>query len=73
MSIAVSRSRSSHCVPNGRRYFTRYSRAPPVVSWRLAEPLGQSRPRLTGESGSPSIWMTFPSLTYTFWPQPTAQ
>src|SRR5580693_5598364 len=73
MSIAVSRSRSSNSVPNGRRYFTLYSREPPVVSWRLAEPFGHSRPRLTGESGSPSIWVTFPPETYTFWPQPTAQ
>ena len=34
-----------------------------VVSCRLAEPFGHSRPRLTGESGSPSIWVTFPSWT----------
>ncbi len=73
MSMAVSRSRSSHFVPNGRRYFTWYWREPPVVSCRLAEPLGHSRPRLTGESGSPSIWMTLASLTYTFCPHPTAQ
>src|SRR3954469_17000374 len=26
-----------------------------------------------GGSGSPSIWITFSSFTYTFWPQPTAQ
>ncbi len=44
-----------------------------MVSCRLAEPMGQSRPRLTSESGSPSIWTTFWSLTNTFWPQPTAQ
>jgi len=44
-----------------------------MVSCELADPFGHSRPRLTGESGSPSIWMTLPSLTYTFCPQPTAQ
>lgn len=35
--------------------------------------MGQSRPREIGESGSPSIWVTRSSCTYTFWPQPTAQ
>ncbi len=35
--------------------------------------MGHSRPREIGESGSPSIWVTFSSWTYTFWPQPTAQ
>ena len=44
-----------------------------LTSCSLAEPLGQSRPREIGESGSPSIWTTFSSLTYTRWPQPTAQ
>src|SRR5690348_6828533 len=73
MSIAVSRSSSSHSVPCGRRYRTLCNREEPVVNWRLAEPFGHSRPRLTGESGSPSIWVTFPPQTYTFWPQPTAQ
>jgi hypothetical protein len=73
MSIAVSRSRSSQSVPNGRRYRTWYCRAPPMVSCELADPFGHSRPRLTGVSGSPSIWTTLPSLTYTFCPQPTAQ
>jgi len=29
--------------------------------------------RLTGESGSPSIWVTFPFRTWTSCPQPTAQ
>ncbi len=52
---------------------TWYWRAPAVVSCRLADPFGHSRPRLTGESGSPSIWMTLPSLTKTCCPQPTAQ
>ena len=44
-----------------------------VTRLLLAEPLGQSRPREIGLSGSPSIWMTLPSLTKTRWPQPTAQ
>ena len=57
----------------GYATYTWCSRAPPVVSCRLAEPLGHSRPREMGESGSPSIWVTRPSSTYTFWPQPTAQ
>src|SRR6478735_5815349 len=45
----------------------------PLTSCSLADPLGHRRPRDTGESGSPSICTTFSSLTYTFWPQPTAQ
>ena len=39
----------------------------------LAEPFGQSRPLEIGLSGSPSIWMTLPSLTKIRCPQPTAQ
>ena len=74
MSIAVSRSRSSHSVPYGRAVAD--LRLPQraghqVACWR--EPLGHSRPREIGLSGSPSIWMTFPSLTKTRCPQPTAQ
>ena len=44
-----------------------------VTSCLLALPFGHSRPRLIGESGSPSICTTSPSLTNTRWPQPTAQ
>ena len=44
-----------------------------VTSDLLALPLGHSRPRLTGESGLPSIWTIFSSFTYTFCAQPTAQ
>ena len=44
-----------------------------LTSCSLAEPFGHSRPREIGESGSPSIWTTFSSLTKTRWPQPTAQ
>ena len=44
-----------------------------VTRLLLAEPLGQSRPREIGLSGSPSIWTTLPSLTNTRCPQPTAQ
>src|SRR5258707_8804667 len=73
MSIALSRSRSCHWVANGGRYLTWYSPAAPVVSCRLAEPFGHSRPPLTGEPGSPSIWVTRPSLTYTILPPPTSQ
>src|SRR5438094_43681 len=73
MSMAWTRPSRSHSVPNGLRYSTSYRRPGPVVSWRLAEPFGHSRPRLTGEAGSPSIWVTRPPATYTFWPQPTAQ
>ena len=47
------------------------------TSCSLAAPLGHSRPRDTGESGSPSIWVTvslpFTLATKTFCPQPTAQ
>src|SRR5215211_5692618 len=73
ISIAVSSSRSSHCVPYGRRYRTFVTRVGLVTSCLLALPLGQSRPRLIGEFGSPSIWTIFSSLTYTFCAQPTAQ
>src|SRR3954447_24387700 len=73
ISIAVSRSRSSHSVPYGRRYFTVVTRVGLVTSCLLALPLGHSRPRLIGESGSPSIWTTCSSLTKTRCPQPTAQ
>src|SRR4051812_14923085 len=73
ISIAVSSSRSSHSVPYGRRYLTVVTRVSLVTSCLLALPLGHSRPRLIGGSGSPSIWTTFSSLTNTFCPQPTAQ
>src|SRR5215218_5629103 len=73
ISIAVSRSRSSHSVPNGRRYLTVVTRVGLVTSCLLALPLGHSRPRLIGESGLPSIWTIFSSFTYTFCAQPTAQ
>src|SRR5438270_13240925 len=73
ISIAVSRSRSSQSVAYGRRYLTVVTRVGLFTSCLLALPLGHSRPRLIGESGSPSIWTTFSSLTNTRWPQPTAQ
>src|SRR3954469_13877474 len=73
ISIAVSRSRSSHSVPYGRRYLTVVTRVGLVTSDLLALPFGHSRPRLIGESGSPSICTTFSSLTKPLWPQPTAQ
>src|SRR3954453_10385296 len=73
ISIAVSRSRSSHSVPYGRRYLTVVTRVGLVTSCLLALPLGHSRPRLIGESGSPSICTTCSSLTNTRWPQPRAQ
>src|SRR3954453_19202902 len=73
MSIAVSRSRSSHSVPYGRRYLTVVTRLGLVTSCLLALPLGHSRPRLIGEAGSPSICTTCSSLTKTRSPQPTAQ
>src|SRR3954466_15601234 len=73
ISIAVSRSRSSQSVAYGRRYLTVVTRLGLVTSCLLALPLGHSRPRLIGESGSPSIWTIFSSLTNTRCPQPTAQ
>lgn len=63
ISIAVSRSRSSHSVPYGRRYLTVVTRVGLVTSCLLALPFGHSRPRLIGESGSPSIWTICSSLT----------
>jgi hypothetical protein len=44
-----------------------------VTSESVEEPFGHSRPRLIGESGSPSTWVTRPSLLNTRCPQPTAQ
>src|SRR3954468_19981125 len=73
ISIAVSRSRSSQSVAYGRRYLTVVTRLGLVTSCLLALPLGHSRPRLIGESGSPSIWTISSSLTNTRCPQPTAQ
>src|SRR3954449_11894542 len=73
ISIAVSRSRSSQSVAYGRRYLTVVTRVGLVTRDKLALPLGHSRPRLIGESGSPSIWTIFSSLTNTRCPQPTAQ
>src|SRR4051812_40076005 len=73
MSVAVSRSSSSHSVALGRRYLTLYSRRGLFTYCSEADPLGHRRPREIGLSGSPSIWTTFSSLTYTFCPQPTAQ
>ena len=72
-SIASSRSSSSHSVANGGRYLIFVRRCGPVTRLRLAAPLGHSRPREIGLSGSPSIWMISPSRTNTRWPQPTAQ
>src|SRR5919202_1232445 len=66
-------SSSSHSDAYGRRYLTVVTRVGLVTSCLLALPLGQSRPRLIGESGSPSIWTICSSLTNTRCPQPTAQ
>ena len=63
ISMAVSRSSSSQSVAYGRRYFTLVSRCGLLTSDDDADPLGQSRPREMGLSGSPSIWVTRPSLT----------
>src|SRR5207302_4161804 len=60
-------------VPPGRRYLTFVWRVGLLTRFSDAAPFGQRRPREIGESGSPSIWITFSSLTYTFCPQPTAQ
>ena len=71
--MACSSGISSHCVPWGLRYRMLCTRCDPVTSWKVAAPLGHSRPREMGESGSPSMSVILPSFTYTFWPQPTAQ
>lgn len=55
--------RGSQSLAYGRRYSTSWRRAGTVVSCSVAEPLGHRRPRLMGESGSPSIWTTLSSLT----------
>ena len=67
MSIAWSSPSGSQTRPYGRRYKTLVCRLGAVTSCLLAEPLGHSRPRETGESGSPSIWVTrsLPPVTET--------
>jgi hypothetical protein len=66
MSVARSSESFSHLVPPGGRYLTLVSRIGELTSFSEAAPFGHSRPREIGESGSPSIWTTFSSLTYTF-------
>src|SRR3954454_5976477 len=73
ISIASSRSSSVQEVAYGALYLTLNSRVGLFTSCSDADPFGQRRPREIGLAGSPSIWVTFSSLTYTFWPQPTAQ
>jgi hypothetical protein len=51
MSIAVSRSSSSHSVPWGRGYLTLVSRVDDVTSWRVAELFGHRRPRGSASPG----------------------
>ncbi len=62
ISIASSRSSSCHSVPCGGRYLTLWLRSSLLTSCSEAAPFGQSLPRETGLSGSPSIWVTLPSL-----------
>ena len=66
-SRAASRPSS---VANGARYLTLVSRFGLTASWKVAEPLGQSVPRLIGLSGLPSMLTIWPSRTLTIWPQP---
>ena len=73
MSMARSSGSSSQPVPWGRRYLTWYSRLGEVTKLLVAAPLGHSRPREMGLSGSPSICVILPSLTKTRCPHPTAQ
>ena|SRR2546421_11631903 len=73
MSLASSSEMRAHSLAPGARYLTAVSRIGLLTSFSEAAPFGQRRPREIGESGSPSIWTTFSSLTYTFWPHPTAQ
>ena len=56
-----------------RRYLTVFTRPGLFTNCSLADPFGQRRPREIGEFGSPSICTTRSPLTYTRWPQPTAQ
>ena len=63
MSVACSSDSSSQSAAPGRRYLTLCSRIGELTRPSEAEPLGHRRPREIGESGSPSIWMTFSSLT----------
>ena len=73
ISIASSSESSSQRVPYGGRYLTLYSRRGPSCRPFEAAPFGHSRPREIGLAGSPSIWITSPSFTYTSCAQPTAQ
>src|SRR5438105_4820994 len=73
MSVACSSEMYVQSAVPGARYLTLVSRIGLLTRFSEAAPFGQRRPREIGESGSPSIWTTFSSLTYTFCPQPTAQ
>ena len=73
MSIACSRSRDSHSRECGRRYFTFISRVGLVTSSKLSAPFGHKCPREIGDSGSPSMLMSLPSLWNASCPQPTPQ
>jgi hypothetical protein len=66
MSTARSRSISSQSVAYGARYSAFVWRVGELTSDSDEEPRGHSRPREIGESGSPSMWTTRSSLTYTF-------
>jgi hypothetical protein len=61
MYIAHSRGSSSHSPEYGRRYFTLVWRYGETCSPKFAEPLGQSVPAFTGESGFPAMSMIRPS------------
>lgn len=62
MSIACSSGISCQAVACGGRYLTVRSRPGRVTSSLVADPLGHKRPREMGLAGSPSIWVTVPSL-----------
>src|SRR4029079_3391819 len=68
---------SSHFALPGARYIGARTRRALVASCIAVAPFGQSRPSLTGLSGSPSIWRSwvfpFTSFVYAISEQPTAQ
>src|SRR5215471_3539873 len=73
MSIARSSEISVHSFERGARYFIFVSRREWVSNWYDAAPFGQRFPWLIGDSESPSIETSLPSLWKINWPHPTPQ
>src|SRR5512138_2343026 len=64
---------SSHLSEPAARYIAFVGRSGLLESWMVAAPFGQSRPRVCGVSGWPSMSMILSPFEYTSWMHPTAQ